>query len=225
MEMNNEMLFLLCNIVSLSFVLLLYRCLGKVGLFVWIAIATVMVNIEVLKCVTMFGLAMTLGNVLYGSTFLATDILSEQYGGKTARKAVLIGVACSVISTVIFQISLMFVPNEFDFASGAMKTIFSLAPRICISSLLCYYLSNTIDTYLYDFIRRSTGEKALWFRNNGSTLISQAIDSILFTLLAFGGMMPTSVLIELALSTYIAKALVAILDTPFMYMAKKIDKK
>lgn len=225
MEMNNEMLFLLCNIVSLSFVLLLYRCLGKVGLFVWIAIATVMVNIEVLKCVTMFGLAMTLGNVLYGSTFLATDILSEQYGGKTARKAVLIGVACSVISTVIFQISLMFVPNEFDFASGAMKAIFALAPRICISSLLCYYLSNTIDTYLYDFIRRSTGEKTLWLRNNGSTLISQAIDSILFTLLAFGGMMPTSVLIELAISTYIAKVLVAILDTPFMYMAKKIDKK
>lgn len=225
MEMNNEMLFLLCNIVSLSFVLLLYRCLGKVGLFVWIAIATVMVNIEVLKCVTMFGLAMTLGNVLYGSTFLATDILSEQYGGKTARKAVLIGVACSVISTVIFQISLMFVPNEYDFASGAMKTIFALAPRICISSLLCYYLSNTIDTYLYDFIRRSTGEKALWLRNNGSTLISQAIDSILFTLLAFGGMMPTSVLIELALSTYIAKVMVAIFDTPFMYMAKKIDKK
>lgn len=225
MEMNNEMLFLLCNIVSLSFVLLLYRCLGKVGLFVWIAIATVMVNIEVLKCVTMFGLAMTLGNVLYGSTFLATDILSEQYGGKTARRAVLIGVACSVISTVIFQISLLFVPNEFDFASGAMKTIFALAPRICISSLLCYYLSNTIDTYLYDFIRRSTGEKALWLRNNGSTLISQAIDSILFTLLAFGGMMPTSVLIELAISTYIAKVLVAILDTPFMYMAKKIDKK
>lgn len=225
MEMNNEMLFLLCNIVSLSFVLLLYRCLGKVGLFVWIAIATVMVNIEVLKCVTMFGLAMTLGNVLYGSTFLATDILSEQYGGKTARRAVLIGVACSVISTVIFQISLLFVPNEFDFASGAMKTIFALAPRICISSLLCYYISNTIDTYLYDVIRRSTGEKALWLRNNGSTLISQAIDSILFTLLAFGGMMPTSVLIELAISTYIAKALVAILDTPFMYMAKKIDKK
>ena len=223
--MNNEMLFLLCNIVSLSFVLLLYRCLGKVGLFVWIAIATVMVNIEVLKCVTMFGLAMTLGNVLYGSTFLATDILSEQYGGKTARRAVLIGVACSVISTVIFQISLLFVPNEFDFASGAMKTIFALAPRICISSLLCYYLSNTIDTYLYDFIRRSTGEKALWLRNNGSTLISQAIDSILFTLLAFGGMMPTSVLIELAISTYIAKVLVAILDTPFMYMAKKNDKK
>ena len=221
MEMNNEMLFLLCNIVSLSFVLLLYRCLGKVGLFVWIAIATVMVNIEVLKCVTMFGFAMTLGNVLYGSTFLATDILSEQYGGKTARRAVLIGVACSVISTVIFQISLLFVPNEFDFASGAMKTIFALAPRICISSLLCYYLSNTIDTYLYDFIRRSTREKALWLRNNGSTLISQAIDSILFTLLAFGGMMPTSVLIELAISTYIAKVLVAILDTPFMYMAKK----
>ena len=223
--MNNEILFLLCNIVSLSFVLFLYRCLGKVGLIVWVAIATVMVNIEVLKCVTMFGLAMTLGNVLYGSTFLATDILSEQYGGKTARKAVLIGVACSVISTVIFQISLMFVPNEYDFASGAMKTIFALAPRICISSLLCYYLSNTIDTYLYDFIRRSTGEKALWLRNNGSTLISQAIDSILFTLLAFGGMMPTSVLIELALSTYIAKVMVAIFDTPFMYMAKKIDKK
>lgn len=119
----------------------------------------------------------------------------------------------------------MFTPNEFDFASGAMKTIFALAPRICISSLLCYYLSNTIDTYLYDFIRRSTGGKILWLRNNGSTLISQAIDSILFTLLAFGGMMPTSVLIELAISTYIAKILVAILDTPFMYMAKKIDKK
>lgn len=59
----------------------------------------------------------------------------------------------------------------------------------------------------------------------GKKKISQAIDSTLFTLLAFGGMMPTSVLIELALSTYIAKVMVAIFDTPFMYMAKKIDKK
>lgn len=117
---------------------------GKAGLFVWIGFATVVANIEVTKSIDMFGLSVTLGNVIYGTIFLATDILSENYGGKEARKGVMIGFFTTVVFTIMSQINLLFIPNEQDFVSGAMETVFSIMPRICIASIVTYLISNTL---------------------------------------------------------------------------------
>ena len=174
------------------------------------------------KCVDMFGLSVTLGNVMYGSTFLVTDILSEIYGGKQARRAVMMGFFATIVFTIIIQVSLLFEPNSQDFVSDSMKTIFSIMPRLCVASMVAYLVSNILDTYFYELIRRKF-PKQLWLRNNGSTLISQLIDSFLFTFIAFYGMYDIYLLIELSFTTYLIKAFVAFCDTPFLYAAKKIN--
>lgn len=218
----NEVLFFGTAIFCLLATILAWRVWGKKGLYVWTAIATIVMNIEVVKCVDMFGLAVTLGNILYGSVFLCTDIMSELYGGKESRKLVAVGFFALVIFTAITQLGLLYIPNTQDWASEHLSAVFGFMPRICVASALAYLCSNTLDTYLYDLIGRVTKWK--WARNNFSTLTSQLVDSFLFTIIAFAGVFDWALIIELSLTTYAIKAMFAVLDTPFLYWACKLKK-
>ncbi|MCI8345117.1 MAG: queuosine precursor transporter [Clostridia bacterium] len=222
----NEILFIVSILINFIGIIIAYKVFKKTGLFVWVAISTIIANIEATKCIDMFGISVTLGNVVYSTVFLATDILSEIYGGQEARKAVKIGFFSMLIFTLLTQIDLLFIPNEQDIVNDSMHTIFSFMPRFCFASVVTYVVSNTLDTYLYDIIKNKLPEdKFLWVRNNGSTMISQLIDSILFTLIAFVGIYSWKVIINLTIVTYLVKLVVAVLDTPFIYIAKRIDTK
>lgn len=221
--MTNELLFLLTTVVNFSMVLAFYRFFGKIGLFAWMGIATVIANIEVIKCCDMFGMAVALGNVAYGSTFLSCDILSEMYGGKEARKSVRLGFFALIAYTVMIQSALMFVPNAQDFASEPMKAIFSFAPRICITSIGCFLVSNMLNTYLYQFFKKHF--KPMWVRNNAATCIAQFVDTVAFTFIAFWGIFDFQTMIEIIITAYIMKVIVAAMDTPFLYIARWMGKK
>ncbi len=122
------------------------------------------------------------------------------------------------------QIILWFKPNANDYINGSLSVVFGLVPRITVASLVGFLCSQSIDVFLYHFIWKKTGDndKMLWLRNNGSTLISQAVDTVLFTTLAFWGTYPTDVFFSILITTYLFKAVVALLDTPFIYLARKI---
>ncbi len=219
----NEILFLVSLIINFSCVLFAYKFFGKIGVFCWIAMATVIANIEVLKCVDIFNMALTLGNVTYGSIFLATDILNEKYGIEDAQKSVYIGFFVLLSFTVLTQVDLHYISNSSDFAGEAMKTLFSITPRICFGSMFAYFISNMLDVYLYMLIKKMLpSDKFLWVRNNVATMISQFIDTIIFTLIAFAGVFSTNILFQLIITTYAIKLLIALLDTPFLYVAKRI---
>ncbi len=89
--MNNEFLLIFSLVLNYTFVVLFYHFLGKSGLYCWTVLATIAANIEVLIVVNAFGMEQTLGNILFASTFLVTDILSETEGKHAANKAVVIG--------------------------------------------------------------------------------------------------------------------------------------
>ncbi len=219
----NEILFIVTILINFIGILISYKFFKKTGLFIWIAISTIIANIEVTKCVDMFGLSVTLGNVVYSTVFLATDILSEIYGGKEARSAVRVGFFSMIVFTILTQIDLLFIPNSQDLVNDSMHIIFGFMPRLCFASLLTYIISNTLDTYLYEFIKnRFPEDKFLWIRNNGSTMISQLVDSVLFTIISFVGIYSWKVIIDLCFVTYVIKFVVAIIDTPFLYVAKQI---
>lgn len=221
----NEILFFVSLIINFSCVLFSYKFFGKIGLFCWIAMATVIANVEVLKCVDIFNMALTLGNVTYGSIFLATDILNEKYGIKSAQKSVYIGFLALLAFTIFTQIDLHYISNSSDFAGEAMKTLFSITPRVCLGSMFAYFISNMLDVHLYRLLKNALpSDKFLWVRNNAATMISQFIDTIIFTLIAFAGIFTTQILFELVITTYAIKVLIAILDTPFLYVAKRITE-
>jgi queuosine precursor transporter len=224
-KMINELLWLVEIPANFLLILLAYRLFGKKGLFLWIPVSVIVANIQVVMALRLFGLSATLGNVSYAASFLVTDILSEKYGKQEARKAVLMGLFCLIAATVLFQLTLLFQPLPGDdFASevhSALGTIFSLMPRIALGSLTAYLLSQWHDVWAFD-IWKKRFPKHLWIRNNFSTMVSQLIDSIVFVLIAFAGVYPPRVLLEIFITTYALKFVVAAADTPFLYWARKI---
>ena len=227
----NELLLLVSLPVTFSLVLICYRIFGKSGLFLWNVVATITANIEVLIVVNAFGMEMTLGNILFASTFLVTDILSELYGKKEAQRAVFFGIATSVLFILISQSWLLYVPSESDFASPAIRTIFSNTPRLMFSSFAVYAVCQLFDVWLYhkwwDFTAKKTGNSRafLWLRNNGSTLVSQLLNTVLFNVMAFAGLYSTGTLVSIIVSGYLIFIVTSLADTPFIYLARRMHEK
>ncbi len=221
----NELLWFAMLLANFLFILLFYRLFGKTGLFIWIPIAGIIANIQVLKVVDLFGINATLGNIVYASSFLVTDILSENYGKKSAAKAVFVGFLSLIASMILFQAALWFTPAADDWAQDSLVNIFGFMPRIVLASLAAFGLSQLHDVWSYQFWKKKwPADKFIWLRNNASTMISQLIDSVVFTLIAFLGQFPVPVLIEIFLSTYILKWIVAAMDTPFIYLSVRMFK-
>ncbi|MGP4041284.1 queuosine precursor transporter [Gracilibacillus sp. D59] len=224
--MSNELLWIIFAIINFALLLVMYRVFGKAGLFVWIGMSTVIANIQVLKTVEMLGLVATLGNITYGTIFLATDILNENHGKNEAKKAVWMGFSSLLIMTIVMQFVLRFTPHADDFAQGALETIFALIPNIAIGSMLAYVVSQYIDVWIYGNIKKILpSNKYLWIRNNGSTMISQFIDTLIFCSIAFYNVHEFDDWLSILFTTYIIKFVVSALDTPFLYIAKKISPK
>ncbi len=224
--MNNEILLILNLVFVYGAVLLFYRLFGKTGLYCWVVFATLMANIEVLIVVDAFGLRQTLGNILFASTFTATDILSENHGKKPANKAVLIGIAVSAAFIVLSVLWLSFTPSEVNSVFPAFKEIFSQTPGILLAGFGVYAISQLFDVWIYhklwDRTYKSCGDRKslLWLRNNGATLLSQLINAVLFNALAFGGVYDSKTLIAIIVSTYLIYIVTSILDTPIVYIAR-----
>lgn len=224
--MRNEILLIVSLLITFSGVILLLKIFKEQGLYLWTVIATIAANIEVLIVVNAFGMEMTLGNILFASTFLVTDILSELYGKKKAQTAVWLGIATSVAFIVISQSWLLYIPNENDFAMPSIRAVFSNTPRLMLVGIVVYVIVQLFDVWAYHkwwaFTNRKFGDKKkfLWLRNNGSTLISQLLNTILFTWGAFLGTHNTATLISIAVSSYVIFIFTSLLDTPFVYIAR-----
>ncbi|MBQ6689879.1 MAG: queuosine precursor transporter [Bacteroidales bacterium] len=229
--MQNELLIITSFIIIYGCAILFYRFFGKGGLLAFNVVATILANIEVLLIVDAFGVEMTLGNVLFASTFLITDVLSENHGKKDASRAVVISTACSILFIILSQMWLLYTPGKSDWASESFNTIFSSTPRIVCASLLVYLISQLTDVWLYhkwwDWCRKRFGDsrKGLWIRNNGSTMISQLLNTLLYTFFAFYGTYPIETLFSIFASSYIIYFIISILDTPFVYLCRIINEK
>ncbi len=226
--MRNEILLALSILVVYGGTLLFYKLFGLQGLYSWTVFATIAANIEVLILIDAFGFEQTLGNVMFASSFLVTDITSEVYGKREANKAVNIGIASSFMFIAVSQLWLLFTPAEGDFAMDSVRSIFSNTPRLMFVSFLVYAICQRFDVWLYhkwwEFTdkRFHKHKKYLWLRNNGSTLVSQFINTILFNVAAFWGIYDGKTLVSIIAAGYIIYIVTSLIDTPFIYIARKM---
>jgi len=218
--MPNELIWFIFLFTHFCLILLAIYLFGKKALFVIIAISIIICNMQVIKTVELFGFIATLGNIVYGGLFLATDLLGEVFGKNEARKGVWLGFFSMIVMTLSMQFALWFQPYENDFAHPAMSTIFGFMPRILFASLAAYLVSQHHDVWAFHFWRNRFHGRHLWLRNNLSTLVSQAADSLVFVMLAFYGVFSGTVLLSILLTTYLFKVMVALLDTPIVYAGR-----
>lgn len=231
MPFLNEILLLASVFVFFGGLVAFFRLFGKNGIFAWTVICTIAANIEVLILVHAYGMDTTLGNVIFASSFLATDIMSEIYGKKEANNCVKLGIAANITFILISQSWFLYVPAPSDTMAEPIRTVFSNTPRVMLSSLFAYAVCEIYDVWAYHHIwswseKKFGNKKAyLWLRNNGSTMVSQLINVLVFNLLAFAGVFPASVLVQILIFGYLIFLVTSILDTPFLYWARKIAEK
>lgn len=217
----NIVLGIISIIATFSIVVCMEKMFKKEGLYVWISIATITANILVCKSIDILGLTASLGNVMFASIFLATDILSEKYDVKDSRKAVMLAITSQIIFILSTTLAVSYIPSETDLSNESMKTLFSINARVSISSIVMFGASNMLDIYLFEKLKKKF-PKQLWLRNNVSTIISNCLENYFFVFFAFVGIYDYSTILSIATTTSILEIIIAICDTPFMYIAKKL---
>jgi uncharacterized integral membrane protein (TIGR00697 family) len=220
--MNN--LLLIISIIGIfSLMLIVKKFLGKAGLIGWMGIASILANLLLIKNIDVLGISSTLGNVLFASNFLATDMLTENYGYKEAKKGVKFGIFSVIVFMIVTQVALLFVPNSQDVAQGSFELLFGFVPRISLASLAMFALSNIVDIRLYEWLRKKSNGKKMWLRNNLCTIISNGGENFLFYFIAFIGVMDIGTILAVSASATLIEIVVALCDTPFLYLSKKVN--
>jgi len=224
---NQELLWFMTLFIDLGCTVLLYRLFGKAGLQVAIALAIVLANLQGPKLTVIFGLQTSLGVIFYSSIFFATDVLSENYGKEAANKAVRMGFAVSVIVLIMLSLALLYLPSTQPGTAafsasihGAFETIVNFTPRFIFGSLLAYFISQHFDVWAFHKIKSMTGDRWLWLRNNGSTLSSQVVDTTIYSLVAWWGIVDLKTALALGAAKYVFKVAIAAIDTVFVYWAR-----
>lgn len=225
---NQELLWLTTLVLDLGGTLVLYRLFGKAGLQVAIATAIILANLQGPKLTVIFGMETSLGVIFYSSIFFATDVLSENYGKDEANKAVRMGFAVSVIVLLMMSFSMLYLPSQMpataEFSANvhnAFATIVNFTPRMIIGSLIAYAISQSFDVWAFHKIKSMTGDRWLWLRNNLSTMSSQVIDTAIFTLIVWAPIVGIKSALGLGFAKYILKLVIAMIDTAFIYWAKR----
>ncbi|MGM9987924.1 MAG: queuosine precursor transporter [Bacillaceae bacterium] len=226
----NEWIGLILTLSNFVLLYFAYRFFGKVGIFAYIALSVIGANIQVTKTVELLGFTTSLGNAMYTGIYLGTDLLNEKYGAKEARRAVWVGFFIMLAFTITTQLAIMVTPHETDWAQPHLQSLFGVFPAILIVSFSAFLISQQLDVSIYHWIKKKLpAYKYLWVRNNGSTVISQLVDTAIFTFLLTDylpwGIFPKEACVSIFVSTYIIKVLVSTLDTPFIYLMTKTKPK
>jgi len=182
-------------------------------------------NLIGLKIASFVFFEASVGILVFPILFLITDIVAEVHGKKKAKEFVYIGLAVLVVVLFVTALAVILPTAERSFVSQEeYSKIFGTTLRIFAASIIGFFFSQMHDVWAFDFWKKKTRGKFLWFRNNASTVVSQFIDTTLFMFIAFYAMTPkftVEYVFALILPYWILKVVFAVVDTPFCYLGVK----
>ena len=182
-------------------------------------------NITAVKIIAVGSDGIDAGILAYPFTFLISDVVSEVYGKRTTTKIIWLGFLANIIMITIIFLAGNLPAAVFWHGQEAYDQILGSVPRIVIASMLAYIISQNHDVLAFAMWRNFTNGKFLWLRNNASTIVSQGIDTIIFVVVAFGGVYSTDEIWNMIWITYLFKISIAIADTPLVYLIVYLTKK
>jgi len=212
-----EIIWIILSLSVVSAGIGLARRWGPGVLTALVVFCIVTANIFASKVIAMFGFVVPAGVVVYAVSFLVTDTISEFYGRKTAVRTVLVGFFGCLVYFAFLMTVLNWKSAFGAEADAAFSSVMKLSARITVASVIAFLTSQLHDVLAFDFWGRKTGGKCLWLRNNASTIVSQVLDSGIFVMIAFYGILPVWPLIY---GQLVVKFVIALLDTPFLYFLK-----
>jgi uncharacterized integral membrane protein (TIGR00697 family) len=177
-------------------------------------------NVASTKLVVLGPLTFDGGTLLFPLAYIFGDVLTEVYGYRKSRRVIWIGFLALLLATLTFQ-AVAALPAPKDPESGrfaeAFGLLLGLTPRIVLGSLLAYFVGEFANAYVLARLKVRTEGRFFWLRAMASTLVGQGLDTAIFLLVAFYGVLPTEVLLLVFLSNYAFKVGVEALMLPATY--------
>lgn len=179
------------------------------------------------------GLAFTLtcGVILWPLEFVITDIINEYYGPRAVRRISVTAVALIAYAFLMYFIAIALPPAKVWLASShqqgveniqtSFNAIFGQNMRIIVGSIVAFLVSQVVDVTVFHKIKKATGNKHLWLRATGSTLVSQLVDSYIVLFIAFSGIFSWQLILAVGIMNYFYKFFMAIILTPVIYFIEK----
>jgi len=155
--------------------------------------------------------------IIFPVSFIFGDILTEVYGYKTSRKVVWSGFTALVLMSLTYWVIQVMPGAPFWQHQAAYDAILGAVPRITFASIVAYFCGEFVNSYVLSRMKVWTRGKKLWARTIGSTIAGEGVDTVVFTLVAFVGVLPLSAMITIMISGYVLKVGYEILATPVTY--------
>lgn len=160
----------------------------------------------------------TAGILVFPISYIFGDILTEVYGFRRARRVIIMGLVANLFMSAVLWISIKLPPATGWNLQHEFESIHSLVPRIVIGSIIAYYFGEISNSLILSRLKILTKGRYLWLRTVSSTLVGQFIDTTLFVLIAFTGVLPTGTILSAILSAWLFKVLYEFCATPLTYM-------
>jgi len=185
------------------------------GLFVAVLLIS---NIASTKIILFGPFTFDGGTLLFPLSYIFGDVLTEVYGYKKSRKVIWTGFFCAALmSAILFIVGKLPAAADWPYQED-YNHILGLSLRIIAASLVAYFAGEFSNSYILAKLKVKTAGKFLWLRTIASTLVGEGLDTLLFIVIAFAGLMPNSLLLTLIISNYIFKVGVEVLFTPLTYL-------
>lgn len=200
-----------------------YRYLNVISVF-FVSVLLVS-NVASSKIVDLRWLTFDGGTLLFPLSYIFGDVLTEVYGYKKSRQVIWLGFFAAIMMSLVFVL-VGKLPSAVGWENqDAYDKILGLTPRIVVASLVAYFCGEFLNSFVLAKMKIMTKGKWLWMRTIGSTIIGEFFDSLIFVLIAFGGILSNSLLFTLIISNYIFKTAVEVLFTPITYKVINFLKK
>ncbi len=165
------------------------------------------------------------GTLLFPLSYIFGDILTEVYGYKRTRKIIWMGLSMNILMALTFMSIIALPAAAGPFSNGeAFALVLGWTPRIVMGSIIAYFLGEFSNSYLLAKIKIWTKGKHLWMRTIGSTIVGQGVDTMIFVLVAFYGVLPNELLISIIIANYVLKVGIEVLFTPVTYVVVEYVK-
>ncbi len=215
----NELLFFIHILIVVAFVLGALR-LGKEALISCIALQAVIVNLFVLKQITLFGLHVTSSDVFSVGGILGINLLNEYFGKATARLSILISFMAMLFFGVMAYIHLVYLPNIFDSSQLHFAKLLLPIPRILAASFIAYFISGQFDVWFYSLLKKNI--HSLLLCSFISIVTTQFIDTFIFSFLGLYGVVES--IFHIIVVSLCIKVVIILIATPFNLLSRKIVK-
>jgi len=191
-----------------------HRFLAVAALFVTCLITA---NILIVKQISIGGVVLPAAIIIFPLSYIFGDVLTEVYGYHQARRVIWLGFLCNLLAVIAIWVGQILPPAPVFEAQNAYERILGSTPRFLLASFLAYLVGEFANSFVLAKMKIATRGRWLWTRTIGSTLVGQALDTLVVLTVAFVGVLPLAVLGTMILSHWLLKTAYEVIATPFTY--------